>query len=301
MRKCTHSGGLHFRKAPGFFISGAKIYMRGNINFIRDSHKRNYTCISNVILRDERMSAKARGILVQILSYPDDWYLYKSELQNGTDKRASISSGLKELVDLGYLQITRNRDMSLSYSIVENPKANAQNQHRYADINDDFQHSPCSKTTVTGAENQHLLNTDLNTNILTTTKSVVSQNSNNSIKKRIEEKYNLTFSEDFYDKYLGICGERGLDENDYFDWLYNSKKNVAKQLDAYLYKAACNPNVINEYIRSKNQKPKVSILQPTVICPSCGHKFNSIDFTMRTCICGYSLDEIQKMKGGQNG
>ncbi|MCR5217443.1 hypothetical protein [Treponema sp.] len=65
--------------------------MRGNINFIRDSHKRNYTCISNVILRDERMSAKARGILVQILSYPDDWYLYKSELQNGTDKRAAAA------------------------------------------------------------------------------------------------------------------------------------------------------------------------------------------------------------------
>ena len=275
--------------------------MRGNINFIRDSHKRNYTCISNVILRDERMSAKARGILVQILSYPDDWYLYKSELQNGNDKRAAISSGLKELVELGYLQITRNRDTSLSYSIVENPKAHAQNQHHYADINDDFQHIPCSKSTSGDADNQHLLNTDLNTNILTTTKSVVSQNSNNSIKKIIEDKYNLTFSEDFYDKYLGVCSERGLDENDYFDWLYNSKKSAAKQLDAYLYKATCNPNVINEYIRSKNQKPKVSLLQPTVICPSCGHKFNSIDFTMRKCICGFSLDEIQKMEGGQNG
>jgi hypothetical protein len=59
--------------------------------------------------------------------------------------------------------------------------------------------------------------------------------------------------------------------------------------------------VINEYIRLSKQKEKIlAYKDPEVICPSCGHKFQSIDFITRKCICGLSLDEIQTMEGGSN-
>lgn len=94
-----------------------------------------------------------------------------------------------------------------------------------------------------------MLTTEPTTNILTTTKSVVSLNL--ELKKSIEEAYGLTFSNDFYEELEKTCSERQIDAEEYFDWLVKTKGPVANQLDAYIYKAAVNPNVINEYVRSK--------------------------------------------------
>lgn len=273
--------------------------MRGNITFIRDLHKKNYTCISNNVLRDKRLSAKARGILVQILSYPDYWILYKTGLQDSADKRSAISSGLKELVELGYMSISKNQDETLSYVIIENPKSDVQKQHTPAERDVENQQEDCSKSASGNVENQRLLNTDLNTNLLTTTKSIVSMNSDNEgFKQYVEETYELSFTEDFYNKLIQICSERKINAKDYFGWLYETKKNSARKLAAYLYKSACKENLINEYISIQKQHEKISKYQePDLICPSCGHKFQTIDFITRKCICGLSLDEIQAKEG----
>lgn len=295
-------------------MSGAQIYMRGNIDFVLDEHKSNFTRISNKFLQDIRLSNGARGLLAQLLSLPGDWCLYKTSLKDyNASKRTAIDSCLKELQELGYLNIKKNDDGTFNYKVVELPEGiftifdmlNAQkkqctveNQQSVVDSNTE----QCSKPSLNDVENQQVLTKDTNNKILTTTKSVVSKNSSTEeLKKYIEDSYDLAFTDDFYEKLLQICNERGLDVKDYFDWLYQEKKDTAKKLDSYLYKSACNVNLINEYIRLSKQKEKIlAYKDPEVICPSCGHKFQSIDFITRKCICGHSLDEIQAMEGGSN-
>lgn len=288
--------------------------MRGNIDFVLDEHKSNFTRISNKFLQDIRLSNGARGLLAQLLSLPGDWCLYKTSLKDyNASKRTAIDSCLKELQELGYLNIKKNDDGTFNYKVVELPEGvftifdmlNAQkkqctveNQQSVVDSNTE----QCSKPSLNDVENQQVLTKDTNNKILTTTKSVVSKNSSTEeLKKYIEDSYDLAFTDDFYEKLLQICNERGLDVKDYFDWLYQDKKDTAKKLDSYLYKSACNVNLINEYIRLCKQKEKIlAYKDPEVICPSCGHKFQSIDFITRKCICGLSLDEIQAMEGGNN-
>jgi len=303
-----------FRKAPGLFVSGAKLNMRGNIDFVLDEHKSNFTRISNKFLQDIRLSNGARGLLAQLLSLPGDWCLYKTSLKDyNASKRTAIDSCLKELQDLGYLNIRKNNDGTFNYKVVELPEGvftifdmlNAQKKQCTVENQQsivDSENEHCSKPSLNDVENQQVLTKDTNNKILTTTKSGVSENSSNEeLKKYIEESYELAFTDDFYEKLLQICNERGLDVKDYFDWLYQEKKDSAKKLDSYLYKSACNVNLINEYIRVRKQKEKIlSYEDPEQICPSCGHKFKSIDFITRKCICGLSLDEIQAMEGGSN-
>ena len=307
-------GGLHFRKAPGFFVSGAKSNMKGNIDFVLDEHKSNFTRISNKFLQDIRLSNGARGLLAQLLSLPGGWCLYKTSLKDyNASKRTAIDSCLKELQELGYLNIRKNNDGTFNYKVVELPEGvftifdmlNAQKkqctvENQQSSVDSLIEH--CSKPAVNNVENQHVLTKDTNNKVLTTTKPVASENSSNEeLKKYIEQSYELSFTDDIYERLLQICTERGLDVKDYFDWLYQDKKDTAKKLDSYLYKSACNVNLINEYIRVRKQKEKIlAYKDPEVICPSCGHKFQSIDFITRKCICGLPLDEIQTAEGGCN-
>lgn len=72
--------------------------------------KTDYTVISNVFLRDERLSLKSKGLLAYVLSLPNDWVLYVSELANHhKDGTSAIYSAFKELTELGYVRRKRER------------------------------------------------------------------------------------------------------------------------------------------------------------------------------------------------
>jgi hypothetical protein len=63
---------------------------------------------SNDVVRDNRLSYKARGILLELLSRPDNWRVSADALAvEGPDGRDSIIAGLKELRDAGYIITTR--------------------------------------------------------------------------------------------------------------------------------------------------------------------------------------------------
>jgi len=57
------------------------------------------------MLRDERLSWKARGLLAYMLSMPDDWVFYESELvkHSAKDGITSLRSAMKELKHVGYV------------------------------------------------------------------------------------------------------------------------------------------------------------------------------------------------------
>lgn len=72
-----------------------------------------YTLIDNKVINDARLSFKARGILIYILSKPDNWVVHTLEIAKaGGEKcgRESVLSALRELETVGYLVRTRTRN-----------------------------------------------------------------------------------------------------------------------------------------------------------------------------------------------
>lgn len=63
-----------------------------------------YVMINKQFLYDKRLSWKAKGILTYLLSMPDDWQIYETELvKHSKDGLTSLKSGIKELIELGYI------------------------------------------------------------------------------------------------------------------------------------------------------------------------------------------------------
>lgn len=71
---------------------------------------RSYTVLQNELLRDRRLSWKARGLLVYLLSQPPGWTTRTEHLAAvAPDGRDSVRSGLRELEAAGYLRRWRTR------------------------------------------------------------------------------------------------------------------------------------------------------------------------------------------------
>lgn len=78
---------------------------------IRKEYSKGFTTTSNTIIRDERLTWKARGIFNYLWSMPDDWDFYAKEVaKHAKDGIHSLDSGLDELAEYGYLERTRLRD-----------------------------------------------------------------------------------------------------------------------------------------------------------------------------------------------
>ena len=85
----------------------------GNGNIIRKHKNSNFTVVDNEILKNNKLSLKAKGLLVILLSLPDDWGFSVSGLSSlSKDGRDSTRSTLKELENNGYLKMeqTKNDD-----------------------------------------------------------------------------------------------------------------------------------------------------------------------------------------------
>ena len=86
-----------------------------------------YVMLNKIFIEDPRISYKAKGILARLLSKPDDWVIYETELTRAAaDGRDSIRSGIKELIDAGYIRRNRQRDAKgrlrqMEYDVYELP------------------------------------------------------------------------------------------------------------------------------------------------------------------------------------
>ena len=91
----------------------------------KKEHKNNYTCISNEILQRKDLSLQAKGLLVYLLSLPEDWEVHKTEIwkhcKNGRD---SVFRAWKELQEHGYITEKKYREkgrFQTQYIIHEEP------------------------------------------------------------------------------------------------------------------------------------------------------------------------------------
>lgn len=95
---------------------------------IRNVKKKNpFVQIDKEALQDSTISWKAKGLLAYLLSLPDDWRVYVSELTNHSkDGKDSTSSAIKELMQAGYItrQKSNNPDGTFAgydYTVYESP------------------------------------------------------------------------------------------------------------------------------------------------------------------------------------
>ena len=100
---------------------------------IRVDKSRDITVVSNCIFKDRSLSAKAKGILVEMLSLPESWdFTLKGLTTLFTDGIDSIRQGINELEARGYMVRERKRDArgrlgGMEYVIYETPHKAVEN------------------------------------------------------------------------------------------------------------------------------------------------------------------------------
>ena len=102
-------------------------------NIIRIQKRENpFVMIDKAFIRNPKLSAKAKGLLVYLLSLPPNWELKVKELlEHFTDGESSIRNGLKELMQQGYAYYEQPRDDKGNFAagrwiIFETPQGNWQ-------------------------------------------------------------------------------------------------------------------------------------------------------------------------------
>ncbi len=82
-----------------------------NISKVTREKNENYTTIGNEVLRDKRISLKAKGLLITALGLPPTWELSVSGLQKCLkEEEKAIRSAFNELIEFGYCDRKRLRD-----------------------------------------------------------------------------------------------------------------------------------------------------------------------------------------------
>lgn len=87
----------------------------------------NFVTVHKSFIHDDNLSWKAKGILLYLLSRPDDWKIYETELnKHSSDGRDSLRTGIKELEEAGYIHRTRRRNekgqlREYEYQVFEQP------------------------------------------------------------------------------------------------------------------------------------------------------------------------------------
>lgn len=78
---------------------------------IKRDRSNHITILDQELVRDSRLSWKARGIFAYLWSQSESWDFNEIEVtKHSTDGRDALRSGLKELEDAGYLDRKRERD-----------------------------------------------------------------------------------------------------------------------------------------------------------------------------------------------
>lgn len=103
------------------------------MSVFRLEKNRDYTVMSNVHLKDTRLSLKSKGLLSMMLSLPDEWDYSERGLaaicKEGVD---AIHSAIKELEHAGYIERHQLRDLfgrlsDVEYVIYERPHLHSPN------------------------------------------------------------------------------------------------------------------------------------------------------------------------------
>jgi hypothetical protein len=127
------------------------------MSVIRVNKTENYTVMSNAHFKDKRLSLKAKGLLSQMLSLPEDWdYTVAGLVSINKEAKSAIQSTLRELEAAGYLVRTRTQDkkghFDYIYDIYEEPS------HGEPRTENQFTDNPCTENQLQLNTNNKILN-----------------------------------------------------------------------------------------------------------------------------------------------
>lgn len=202
-----------------------------------------YTVMSNYHFKEKNMSLKAKGLLSEMLSLPDNWdYSISGLVAINKENETSIKNTLNELKKYGYLNIikllpneTKTGRIEYIYDVYENPKQEGEKQ--------EVENLPLE---IQAVENQ----AQLNTNILNTKELNI---------KEYKEKYKKE-SKSKYGEYQNVL----LTDKEYYKLCedYNNIEDIIKFLDEYIeekgYKSKSHNLAIRRWVAEavKNQNIK---------------------------------------------
>lgn len=73
--------------------------------------QRNFTIVDNHLIRNPKLTRGARALLIEILSYPDDWRTSSEQLaRQGLEGRDAIRRMIRELEEKGYCRRVKKQD-----------------------------------------------------------------------------------------------------------------------------------------------------------------------------------------------
>jgi hypothetical protein len=77
----------------------------------RSKHAQQFVIVPNRIARDRRLSFRARGLLVMLLSLPAEWHITTDMLaEDNPESRTAIRAAMAELRDAGYVEVHNEQD-----------------------------------------------------------------------------------------------------------------------------------------------------------------------------------------------
>jgi hypothetical protein len=111
-------------------------FQEASMSIIRVNKTKNYTVMSNHHLQNRNLTLKAKGLLSEMLSLPENWdYTITGLARINRESEAAIKSALRELKAEGYLQIrklkpneTESGRIEYIYDIYEEPKQEGEKQ-----------------------------------------------------------------------------------------------------------------------------------------------------------------------------
>ena len=190
--------------------------------------KNPFLIMSKTALNDRNLSLRAKGLIAYLLSLPDDWQIYISELQTRSkDGRDSIRSAITELLKAKYIHRGQKREngkfSGYTYTIYEEPTTVLPKTEK-------------PTTVIPKTANQPLVNKD-NTNVL------LNNFNKEPLKSTLEKDKNFDFFEK--DKTSEILKSNSEKEK---NSAKKEKKKLSSKLLQYLGK------YINYMIAKKGKK-----------------------------------------------
>ena len=292
--------------------------------FIKKKKETNYTQIDNTCVKDARLSWKEKGVHTYLMTLPEDWKIYLSELvRHSRDGKSALYSAIQTLEKYGYIKRIRNRDENgrfeqTAYYVYEEP-LQADDNTPLSD-NPDMENPDVVKPDMENpnkekrdTENQTLLNTNkLTTNNIQNTELTNLSSSEDDATQTVSESVfvkiikglfsgEYPFDKNFESAVLKHLTEAGIEEANveaYLKYVFERTKlgNVQKSFEGLFRKLALASSIIRDFKNScfikkaEKEQPKSQNIK-YVDCPICSTRFKEFDFNCPTC--GVSVKEIK--------
>lgn len=278
--------------------------------FVKQHKKDKYTILDNTCIQDDKLSWKSKGVHTYLMSLPDDWKIYITELVNhSSDGKAALYSAVQELEKHGYIRKIQNRKENgcfdnIVYYVFEKPRIKSDcsplTDYPDADYPDTEKPDTDNRTLLTTNNNNYL---DIQNTKLTNYKTETVSESVfvNQIKELFGGEY--LFDKNFETSVYTQMEKGNINQDNlesYLDYVFERTKlaNPIKSFEGLFRKLALSSSIIRDFRLSNNyeseEKAAAASIPKTklIVCPVCHTNFNEFE----DCCCPKCMLSAEAIK-----